>query len=121
MVAKGCILTLALLLGLVVGTEVFAYVARLAPQLGMPFYRAGGLALYAPWMLAVWAWQWGDLIPRAFALPVVSVGVTALLVVMPLWPQEPPAPPAQAHWATIKELREAECLSDSGVVLGKVR
>jgi hypothetical protein len=111
---------LALGIGLIVGTESFAYVAHLAPELGRPLYRVSVFAFYAPWMLGIWAWQWGWLIPRAFLLPSLTGAAVALVVLVKSWPV-PQDRPAEAHWARRQEWTRAECMSRTGVVLGKWR
>jgi type IV secretion system protein VirD4 len=121
MVAKCLSVGMALLVGLWVGTECFAYLARLAPELGPPLYHTGLVALYGPWKLGVWAWWWLWLIPRAFALPCLVGGGTALLLVVKTWPRPPQATPVQAHWASKREMQQAECLGKTGIVLGKLR
>jgi type IV secretion system protein VirD4 len=121
MVAKLLSVGVALLVGLCIGTECFAYLARLAPELGPPLYRTGGVALYGPWMLGVWAWWWGWVIPRAFVQPGLAASGAALLVLVKTWPRPPQTTPVQAHWASKREMQQAECLGTTGIVLGKLR
>jgi hypothetical protein len=121
MVAKLFSLGVSLFVGLWVGTELFAYLARLAPELGPPLYRVSGVALYAPWMLGVWAWWWLGQIPKAFVQPGFAASGAALLLLVNTWPRPRPAPTVQAHWASTREMKQAECLGKTGIVLGKLR
>lgn len=120
MVGRACLIVVALLVGLTVGTEVFAYLTRLAPELGPPLYRQGWLVFYGPWRGVVWAWQWLGVIPQAFILPGFGLAFGTALALVCGWPRPRQAPKVQAHWATTQELKQAECLSTSGVVLGRV-
>jgi type IV secretion system protein VirD4 len=89
---------------------------RLDPALGVPLYRQGWVVVYAPWAIVRWVWWWGRLFPQPFLLPTVLGLVGALLVLRGGMGQRATA--AQAHWATLGELREAGARARRGVVLG---
>jgi hypothetical protein len=65
--AKAAVLVASLIGGLTLATEVFAYLARLAPELGAPLWRQHVLAVYGPWRVLLWAWWWLGLIPWGVA------------------------------------------------------
>ena len=110
------LLVLALVVGLMASTEVFAYLARLDPTLGVPLWRWAVLSYYAPWDILKWAWWWGYDIPQSFILP----GLVGLLSAGLACFQETARrqKPGQAHWATPAELRQAQCRGKTGIVLG---
>ena len=120
MITKVLLVILALTLGLLAATQVFAYVAHLDPVLGVPWYRQARLAVYAPWSIALWAWWWAGRVPQAFQLPLVVGLGSAGLTLWQTWPRTPHKVD-EAHWATEEEWAAAECQSATGIVLGKQR
>lgn len=118
MVARIASLAFPVSLGCFVATEVFAYAMRLDHVLGVPVYRHGIIAVYAPWQIAQWAWWWGSISPVQFLWPGM-LGLAAGLWVWTQTQQQKTRKP-QARWATLRELRHAECLGKTGVVLGIV-
>jgi type IV secretion system protein VirD4 len=119
MAARVCLAGTAVLVALFVASTVFAYTMRLDRALGVPLYRQGWVVVYPPWAIVRWAWWWGRLFPQPFLLPAVLGLVGALLVVRGGMGSGRTA--AQAHWATLGELREAGALARRGVVLGRYR
>jgi hypothetical protein len=117
--ARAIALLAGLACGLSAATELFAYLARLDPALGAPWYRAGILALYAPWDILRWAWAWGWAVPQAFQLPGLVGCVVAGITLYNAWPRTT-TPTTEAHWATEAEWKQAECRSTTGIVLGKL-
>jgi hypothetical protein len=118
--AKVMLVLASLACGLFVATTVFAYTARLAPELGTPLYRVGIVAVYAPWNIAVWAWWWGWLIPKTLGPPCGLGMLAGLILLLKTWPRTTHTT-AQAQWATKGDLQRAECLKKTGIVLGKLR
>jgi len=120
--------TVALVLGLFVATELFAYVALaktgFAPAtfatLGAPLYRELFVVAYPPWKVVMWWGRWGSRAGQAFTLPaLVGCGVAGV-VLYGGWPRTPTRDD-QARWATDAEWQEADCLKETGIVLGKLR
>jgi type IV secretion system protein VirD4 len=112
----------AILTGLFLATEVFAYTVRLDASLGAPWWRHGSLAVYAPWSILLWAWQWGWIAPKAFQGPGGLGLLVTGIILLKAWPRQRTPRKVQAHWATRAELRKAELLGEpgSGVVLGTI-
>ena len=111
----------ALVIGLTVAGQIFALQCHQDAALGIPLIRVGWWAIYPPWGIVTWAWAWGattGITPWRFSL--LGGGVAALFVLSQL-ARKPSRPSGQAHWATKRELRHAECVGTpgSGVVLGK--
>jgi type IV secretion system protein VirD4 len=112
----------ALLAGLLIATELFAYTVRLDASLGVPWWRHGSLALYAPWSILWWAWQWAWLVPKAFQGPGGLGLLVTGIILLKAWPRQTTSRKPQAHWATKAELQKAELLGKPGrgVVLGTI-
>jgi type IV secretion system protein VirD4 len=121
---------LALTIGSVIGTQVFAYQARYHPTLGTPLLEqrmfpptwspqgTGMHRVYTPAHLYLWAWRWGWQAPRTFQGAALSLlSVTALLG-LPLRRREK-TPPLSARWATRRDLKAAGLFAHEGIVLGK--
>jgi type IV secretion system protein VirD4 len=108
-------------LGLTVATQIFALQARQDPALGFPLSRHGWLILYPPWGIIVWAWQWGSLTGWGPWKLATLGGLGSAALVLSQVRIRPPRKSRQAHWATSRELRQAQCRGKegSGVVLGK--
>lgn len=108
-----------------VGTQVLAYQAHYSPVLGVPLARcyvfAHHLSLYRPWEGYRWVWQWGRGMARdtlgLAALSGLGAGCLGFLLMTP----RRRGRRGEAHWATTRELRQADCLAKTGVVLGKQR
>jgi type IV secretion system protein VirD4 len=122
LVARIVTLMAALLVGLSVASEVFAYVAHLDAVLGAPWWRQGVLAFYPPWAILGWAWYWLWLVPQAFQLPGLVGSVVAGITLVKTWPQTTTPTKTQAKWASDQELTEAELVAKegAGTVLGKL-
>lgn len=108
-----------------VTTQVLAYQAHYSPALGLPLARpyifAHHLSLYRPWAGYIWAWKWGRGMARdKLGLAMLSGLAAGALGFILLAPQRR-GRRNEAHWATRAELRQADCLAKTGVVLGKQR
>ena len=86
-------------------------------------------ALYVPWAVLGWAWQWDGTRRR---LQIVGGGVASgtLLVLVALYGGRDTAhrtqpPPMQGHgtttWATKKDVRQSKLFAQRGLVLGSFR
>ena len=117
MVGKALLVLLALTLGLATATQVWAYLMHRDPVLGTPVWQCGWASLYAPWLIVRWTWWWGRLDPASFVLPALAGLLSATWTVYQCTPSRPK--PGQAHWATERELRQAECRGRHGIVLGQ--
>ena len=109
--------------GLSLATQIFAYMMRLDPALGLPWWRHHFLAFYAPWGIIPWAWQWAPLAPRAFLLPTMAGLMCVVMTIVKAWP--PPrteTPKPQARWATRRTLQANDIATrpGAGPVLGQL-
>lgn len=121
-VLRVLVFSLSLAVFSLIATQVLAYQAGYAPALGTPVVRLPVFTIlypvYRPWQGYQWAWWWGQRAPQ----PCLYAALSGLLGGLVVWGLCRPTPPKadEAHWATRRELRRAELLGKTGVVVGKV-
>src|SRR5262245_31668171 len=114
MSAKCLAIALALGLGCAAATQTFAYQIFVTsgltfpPGLGVPWVRLDLLVFYPPWNIGLWWSRWGSSALKAFLLPGMLGLVVTGFALYRGWPRAPKE--REAHWATRRELQEAECL-----------
>jgi type IV secretion system protein VirD4 len=127
----GCLLLAVC--GLQGWTQYRAYHYRYHPTLGTPLWQVHAFsqrhALYAPWAVLGWAWQW-DGTHRRLQIAGGGVASGTLLVLVALYGggtrrRRMQPPPMQGHgtttWATRKDVRQSRLFAKRGLVLGSFR
>ena len=99
----GNILLASLALGSFLATQLLAFEARGAGELGAPWLTYGRLPLYPVWGCWVWAWQYAvtPLTPFLHAA-IVFIGTLALCL-LPHWQVRQRQAP-ESRWATRRDL-----------------
>ena len=131
---KYVILACVLLSGLWASTELFAYRAGFAPQLGKPLGTLGGFAFYLPWQILTW----GLLLAKGYGLdhPAmelvksslmygIALGSLPVMAIAPflrkLMKNDQRFVHGSAEWATEKDVKKVGLHSKSGVTVGEFK
>jgi len=116
------------LLGVWAATEWAAAMLAFQPQLGLPWFRIGGIPLYRPWALFPWWFHYDAYAPRVFARAGMFAGASgfvgcAAAIAGSLWRSRQArfvTTYGSARWASSREVDRAGLLGDGGVMLGRL-
>ena len=123
---------IAVLTGLAVATEAFAWWSGFPSQLGAPWGVVGGLSVYAPWAVLEWIaaigsrYGWGHPAVRmgwqALAVGAV-VGFLPIAILGGVVKRRLGDPQGTVHgsgrWASRKEIAKAGLFGEEGIAIGK--
>lgn len=114
-------LLLACLFSATLAAQVYAFQNGYAPGLGSPLFpcdpctQAGyPFGVYSPLAYLRWLARWGFSYPQTFTASLLVIMGTFLMGLLPIFSTKPvpksSQAQAQAHWATLRELRKKGAL-----------
>jgi len=113
----------ALVCASMIATQFVAHVFGRQPTLGQPFFRTADWALYAPWAVFRWQYEWAGEYPRPFALAhfILAVGAVAggVIAALVLRGGFKPRSFGKGAWASHEDLAAAQLFAAQGSVIGK--
>ncbi len=116
------------LLGVWVATQWAAAALTYQPELGAPWAFIGGIPVYRPWAIFPWWYHFDAYAPHVFDRAGAIAGASGFVgcgaaVAGSLWrarQRRNVTTYGSAHWASLRDIKEAGLFSDAGVFLGRL-
>ena len=128
LIGQALVVLAIMLLGLWASTQWAAAMLAYQPELGPPWFRMGGIAVYRPWALFAWWYHYEAYAPHVFDKAGALAAASGLMgcaaaVIGSLWRARQSGlvtTYGSARWASKEEVRAAGLIGDSGLFLGRL-
>ena len=128
LIGQMAIVVLVIVIGVWCATQWAAATLAHQPELGDPLFRIGGVAIYRPWSLFVWWFEFEAYAPEVFESAGAMAAASGLLACVTaiagsVWrarQRRHVTTYGSARWATRRDIRAAGVLADQGIFLGRL-